>query len=172
MRHHARAAGTEAPSPFLDVTMRLLEEGLSVRFRANGSSMRPAIEDGDLITVGPVGEDAIRPGDVILYRRGRRPIAHRVQRVVVDADGAVAVVARGDGKAADDAPVALDQVLGRVVAVEACRSALARRLARVRRLARLPGEILLFCLGVPGGHRDADSRRGCAGRLTFGIDTR
>ena len=80
--------------------------------------MRPAIEDGDLITVGPVGEDAIRPGDVILYRRGRRPIAHRVQRVVVDADGAVAVVARGDGKAADDAPIALEQVLGRVVAVE------------------------------------------------------
>jgi hypothetical protein len=128
LQHHARAAGTGDQSLFLDVTVGLLEGGLSVRFCARGCSMRPAIKDGDLITVAPLGEGAIRPGEVILYRRDRRPIAHRVQRVIVDAEGGVAVVARGDAKAADDAPVALEQVLGRVVAVERRRASLRSRL--------------------------------------------
>ena len=38
----------------LDVATELLGRGRRVRFRAPGSSMRPAIGDGDAITVEPV----------------------------------------------------------------------------------------------------------------------
>ena len=112
-------AAIRADQPlFVAVTAELLDTGLAVRFRARGTSMRPAIEDGDLMTVAPVDEAAIRIGDVVLFRQGQRPIAHRVRRIVAGGPGRVALVLRGDANGADDAPIEPAQVLGRVVAIE------------------------------------------------------
>jgi hypothetical protein len=80
--------------------------------------MRPAIEDGDVITVRRVPPASVAPGDIVLYRRLDRPIAHRVAAVVANAIGAVVVVPRGDGKRACDAPVAVEHILGIVVSIK------------------------------------------------------
>ncbi|MBP7867858.1 MAG: S24/S26 family peptidase [Acidobacteria bacterium] len=55
--------------------------GAAVRFRARGNSMRPAIRDGDFITVHPLGELTPRRGDVLAFRLPGQPrlLVHRVR---------------------------------------------------------------------------------------------
>jgi len=65
-----------------DLLDAVVEEGASFRFTARGFSMRPFIEDGDVLTVRPLGADAPGVGDVVAVRvvgsgRGRL-IVHRV----------------------------------------------------------------------------------------------
>ena len=72
------------PSPlgphylFTDVCVGLLNQGQSVRFKANGWSMHPTICDGEMINVEPVLPSQVRHGDIILYRSPRGITAHRV----------------------------------------------------------------------------------------------
>lgn len=119
---------------FLDVSERLLSAGYGVRFRAHGGSMRPAIRDGETVTVEVVEPAAVKPGDVLLYRHKHRPVAHRVVQIHQDGDAVVAFVLRGDAKAACDAPVKPEQILGRVLLPE--RDIGRRLLAYFRSLSR------------------------------------
>jgi hypothetical protein len=129
---------------FGEVALALLREGVAIRFRASGLSMEPSIRDGDVITVAPL-EAAVRRGDVLLYRHGRRFTAHRaIGRVRGDA---TLLRVRGDAPGWEEERVAVADVLGRIVAVERegrkvrPRGALARRAASLvhrfrRRLRR------------------------------------
>ena len=103
---------------FLDVSERLLDEGYRVRFRAAGTSMQPAIGDGDALILAPVDLLAVRPGDILLYRKQHRGIAHRVVYVQHALPAIGAFLLRGDATRTCDAPVEPDEVLGRVVSVE------------------------------------------------------
>lgn len=90
--------------------------GMFVRFRAQGFSMYPAIRDGEMITVGPVAADRVVRGDVLLYRHSTRVLAHRV--VAVTEYGSRRMLQlRGDAKGACDAPVPVNDVIGRVLSV-------------------------------------------------------
>lgn len=100
---------------FLDVSDRLLTAGCRVRFRACGASMRPAIRDGETITVESVEPSAVKPGDVLLYHHKQRPFAHRVVEIQQNGNVVVGFTLRGDAKAGCDAPVKPDQIIGRVV---------------------------------------------------------
>jgi signal peptidase I len=126
---------------FLNISAHLLDQGLCVQFHAEGTSMRPAIEDGDTITVGPVAASAIRLGDIVLYRHLGRPLAHRVADIYTSG-GAVIVVPRGDAKAGFDAPVESERILGRVIAV--------KRRTRSRATSILESSLALACsfLGI------------------------
>jgi len=116
----------QQPGPFVQVSSDLLSRGYSVRFRASGASMRPAICHGDVLTVGPVEPSNITPGSVALYRRFDRLLAHRVVRIDADDSGAPVFVLRGDAASGCDAPVAASQMLGAVVKVERGTSAIRR----------------------------------------------
>jgi len=73
-----------APSPqqlFIDVSVELLRQGKSVRFRAPGRSMHPTIKEGETIRVEPIAPFDIKRGDILLYIVGRKVIAHRVVRI-------------------------------------------------------------------------------------------
>lgn len=80
--------------------------------------MRPAICDGDLITVEPAAAASLTPGSVAIYRRLDRVFAHRVVRVEGERSAAPQFVLRGDATRACDAPVSAAQILGEVVAVQ------------------------------------------------------
>jgi signal peptidase I len=56
------------------------EKGASFRFQAKGNSMTPAIRDGDIITLAPLGDLLPRRGDVLAFRHPERPqmMVHRV----------------------------------------------------------------------------------------------
>ena len=94
-----------------------LKGGRTVRFRAAGTSMQPAICDGESIAVAPVDAATVRPGAVLLCRHeGRRLLAHRVV-AVTRRDAGRYFELRGDAKGASDAPIAADAIVGRVVGV-------------------------------------------------------
>jgi signal peptidase I len=115
---------------FLDISGELLRAGYAVRFRAHGSSMRPAIRDGETITVESVETATVKPGDILFYRQRRRAVAHRVVSVTRQGDEVVEFIVQGDAKAACDAPVKPSQVLGRVL-VEGRQCRRATLLSRV-----------------------------------------
>lgn len=93
------------------VIVDLLERGHAVRFRVHGDSMHPVIRAEDVVHVEP--GRACRVGDVILTLTGRGLTAHRVTRI--DAER---IITRGDNAPADDDPVDVSCVLGRVTSVE------------------------------------------------------
>jgi hypothetical protein len=98
------------------VVDQALRSGHTVRFRAEGISMYPAIRDGEIVDVVRVATDEIVRGDVLLCRYGTRALAHRVVRVTACGSGRRFEL-RGDAKACSDPPVGADAVLGKVARV-------------------------------------------------------
>jgi signal peptidase I len=109
--------------------------------------MYPTIRDGEAVTVAPIRPASVVRGDVVLFRHGRRVLAHRV--VAVTGCGSERVFElRGDAKAAADGCFDASAIVGKVVNVRRGRRliplcgarARARRrmrsaLSRARRLA-------------------------------------
>lgn len=105
-------------SNLLKLSNNLIERGTSVRFRAKGFSMRPFIQDGDLITVSPLRDYPIRVGDVVLYKTvDNRPIIHRVIRKR-KIDGRAVFFIKGDATFGEPEEIDTERVLGRVTAIE------------------------------------------------------
>lgn len=117
---------------FLELSNKILSKGSCLRFRARGGSMHPFIRDGDVLKVEPAEVSEIKLGDVIFYRTGSRPVAHRVIRKVSE-NGKAFLVTKGDSSPSSDQPVYPEDLLGKIVAVE--RNGLDLRLDS--RLARL-----------------------------------
>ena len=101
-----------------DLSAELLGGGYEVRFRAPGQSMHPVIREGDALIVRPVSPEAVRKGDIILYRWPQGVIAHRVVAVDKADGGKNRLLTRGDAAGAPVEAVTPDQVLGKVVAAE------------------------------------------------------
>ena len=103
---------------FESLARDILSGGNALRFRARGGSMRPLIQDGDLLEVVPVHTAEYHLGDVILFSdSGGQLMAHRLihrfQR-----EGHQILVMQGDANPREDYPVPASRVLGRVVSVE------------------------------------------------------
>ena len=81
LQHNDELATRSSQHLFIDVSTELLRQGKSVRFRAPGLSMHPAIKEGETITVEPVAPFDIKRGDILLYFIGKKAIAHRVIRI-------------------------------------------------------------------------------------------
>jgi hypothetical protein len=82
-----------------ELSRAVLERGAAFRFRAMGGSMYPMIENGDVLTVVPLGRRAVSPGDVVEFLHpGHGGL--RVHRVVGRRNGAYLV--QGDGRTEPD----------------------------------------------------------------------
>jgi len=101
------------------VVMELIEavheKNASFRFQAKGFSMTPAIRDGDVITVSPLGDVMPRRGDVVAFRHPDQPrmLVHRVlhsreKRYYIKGDNAP----EGDGW------IPAENILGLITKVE------------------------------------------------------
>jgi signal peptidase I len=102
-----------------NVIEELLRSGRTIRFRAPGHSMSPLIRSNDLLLVQPIDSGGVRRGDILLYRSADQLTAHRLVDVHPDSGAAAPrLVLKGDARRTPDPPVAPDQILGRVVAVE------------------------------------------------------
>ncbi|NGX54254.1 MAG: hypothetical protein K1000chlam4_00979 [Chlamydiae bacterium] len=78
LQHNDELAARSSQHLFIEVSTELLRRGQSVRFRAPGLSMHPAIKEGETITVVPISSFDIKRGDILLYLIGKKVIAHRV----------------------------------------------------------------------------------------------
>lgn len=89
-----------------------------VLVRVSGSAMRPALEDGDLVTVHPVQAQNVRDGDIVLYQSLRdTALVHRIVRIERRAAGRF-VITRADASQSPDTPVPIHHVMGRVTSVD------------------------------------------------------
>ena len=87
-----------------------------VRMKARGASMIPSIWPGDLLTVHSVTQDEVIPGDIVLMLRNQRCFIHRL----VDkqpGENCLTFVTRGDAMPDNDPPIAVAELIGRVVAI-------------------------------------------------------
>jgi signal peptidase len=93
----------------------------SLRLRVTGTSMMPAVQPGDVLSVGRVNLLEASPGEIVLFARGERLFAHRI----VDRGGGSDhpyLVTRGDRVLDHDPPVFQSELLGRVISIERGRS--------------------------------------------------
>jgi signal peptidase I len=81
-----------------------------------GNSMLPLIQDGDHVLVAH-GCAGVRQGDVVVFRREGRLIAHRALRIHDSSTGPT-FVTKGDNASQFDPPLSTDEIVGRVLAVE------------------------------------------------------
>lgn len=94
-----------------DLLEDLLSVDRGVRVKATGTSMYPAIAHGDLVLVTPVRDQLLRSGQVIVFRKNNRCIAHRI--ISQTNDGRF--ITGADFYSQKDDPVSFDQILGIVV---------------------------------------------------------
>jgi signal peptidase I len=112
-----REVTLETPD-FLEQARLLLSKNLPVELRMSGSSMSPAVEDGDVVTVEPLRDEPIRQGDIVLYQsRYDTAVIHRVVRLDRSSSNRT-IVTRGDLASTNDPPVPVHRVLGRVKLIE------------------------------------------------------
>jgi signal peptidase I len=141
---------------FFEVSADLLKRGHRVRFQACGQSMYPTIKDGEKVTVEPVCTSNIRLGDIVLYHRKGRVMAHRVVNRKRTSDGEILIL-RGDASMKGNEPVSSEKVLGKVVAVERdsrcvkldswtakALYSVFRRLKNIRNIIRMGGAKMSF----------------------------
>ncbi len=84
-----------------------------LRLQVISDSMRPLLKSGDEVLVQPIEPAAGHIGDVLVVQRGAELITHRL----IDATGESWVL-RGDNAIFADAPVARNDCIGRVIAIE------------------------------------------------------
>jgi hypothetical protein len=104
-----------------------------LRLGATGASMLPAVWPGDILSVRRHDGVEPLPGDIILYGRGGKLIAHRVVEIRSQESGArgqeqspithqpspmLTLVTRGDNVGCNDPPISSNEMLGRVIAIE------------------------------------------------------
>jgi signal peptidase I len=115
-----RGHGVDLGTPdFLEQARQLLSKSVPIEIKMSGSTMSPVIEDGDLITIEPIQENALRAGDIILYNSLRdTAVIHRVVRVEKGDSADRSIITRGDAASQNDLAVPFHRVLGRVKLIE------------------------------------------------------
>jgi signal peptidase I len=85
----------------------------TLRLEVTGLSMLPSVWPGDILFIDRRGMEQIAAGDIVLFARQRRLIAHRVLSKVA-ADENTCAITRGDALLSFDEPVSRTELLGSV----------------------------------------------------------
>lgn len=101
-----------------NVSYNLLAEGKTIRIKAQGYSMYPAIKPGSVLLIEPLKVKG-RPvaGEIVAIIRKNGLIVHRITSII-KIDGKDHYIARGDSNARADDPVNPGLIAGRVVRAE------------------------------------------------------
>jgi hypothetical protein len=102
-------AGICAQSPAVG---RFLTEIGRLSFRASGFCMFPSIHPGDLLFVKPLPIERVRPGDIAVFRKGNRVLAHRVIDMTVDEAGTCLLTRSDRSGGGHDGPIPEFDLIG------------------------------------------------------------
>jgi signal peptidase len=108
----------------------------------SGSSMVPAVRPGDVLHVRHSEVGDLSKGDIVVFRRAGRLIAHRAMSTP-GKSGKGLLVTRGDRVRRKDAPILGSELLGRVIAIERNGERTSPR-SRFDRSQRAIGRLLSF----------------------------
>jgi len=118
---HSVLHGGQSPAEIAHATKcELAEKTLrlfgSLRLRVTGFSMLPSVWSGDVVLVHRRGMQQIHPGDIVLFSRHGKLIAHRV--VLKTSDQEIpSLITRGDALRSRDSAIGPTQLLGKVSGV-------------------------------------------------------
>src|SRR5688572_12431280 len=74
-----RARGSVQSTRWIEASFRA---GAETELTLTGSSMAPALRDGDRLRVVPLAGAAPAPGEIVVARRGARLVTHRLVALV------------------------------------------------------------------------------------------
>ena len=94
----------------------LLAEGKEIRMRMGGHSMFPFLLPGDVASIVSVPFSNLCVGDVVVFDRGDRWVAHRLIRIE-GTDKGVRYITQGDSCLRADRSFGQEHLMGRVIAV-------------------------------------------------------
>ena len=101
-----------------NVGLTLLSEGKTIRIKAHGYSMYPCIKPGSLILIEPLNVRGLpHEREIISIKRESGLIVHRLSKII-NKNGSVSYIARGDSNAYADNPVKIDRIAGRIIRAE------------------------------------------------------
>jgi|SRR3990170_3206064 len=100
-----------------DLAMEIARQFGRVRLRVSGMSMAPAVRPGDLLSVERAAVDKIVPGEIVVFAREGRLIAHRAVGRTEGASG-TCLITRGDRARRNDRPITGEELIGRVTGIE------------------------------------------------------
>lgn len=90
----------------------LLEKGVAIRVKVGGFSMFPFIRKGDTAIINRVDFKVLEKGDVVLFRKGNKYIAHRLLKHYGER-----ILTKGDTAEKADEPVKSEDYLGIILQV-------------------------------------------------------
>jgi hypothetical protein len=96
-----------------ELAAEILRSSGSLRLRAKGWSMLPAIWPEDTLVIDCVSINALTEGDIVMFSSGQRLVAHRVTKICE----AGKVLTQGDATPRPDSPVTQRDLLGKVSAI-------------------------------------------------------
>lgn len=99
-----------------DLADELLDKGTSIRIKASGYSMYPAIRPGNTLIIKPVEPEELKCGMIIAWKRKKDMVVHRLV-LAYESDGKRYYITRGDSCKSSDKPVSHDMIAGRVEAI-------------------------------------------------------
>jgi signal peptidase I len=95
-----------------------LDEGTTLKIKADGYSMYPSIKPGSVILIEPLADGLFpSPGEIIAWKRESGLVVHRLVRITKD-ENKISYITRGDSCAYEDKPIIRDQIAGKVIRVE------------------------------------------------------
>lgn len=102
-------------SALFELIRDVCSRGAAFRFRAGGHSMRPAIQNGDIVTISPLNNFTPMKGEVIAFRNGqsKNMLVHRIINFQKEK-----IVLQGDASEEMDGLIGLKDVAGIVSRVE------------------------------------------------------
>jgi len=96
----------------------VLDRGLTLRFRAKGTSMHPFVRSHDILHVRAVVPEKLGTGDLVLFKAAdSKVVVHRVLRRT-KLENKTAFLVKGDRVEHADGIITAERVLGQVIARE------------------------------------------------------
>jgi signal peptidase I len=96
-----------------ELAERILRSFGELRLRVAGFSMIPSVWPGDILLIRSKKIDQVSPGDIVLFARNGRLVAHRVLFVADDQEPAC-LITRGDALSEQDSRISAAEFLGKV----------------------------------------------------------
>ncbi len=107
---HRNLHRDEASALGCELTADVVRNFGEVRLKVTGASMLPYVWPGDVVTIERRDAADLRPGQIVLYRREERLVAHRVKFILGDR-----LITQGDSVPHCDSPVSASEVIGQLV---------------------------------------------------------
>ncbi len=97
----------------------ILQQELDLRVKVTGRSMRPFINNGEVVTLRKVSPESLKCGDIIYYTtKNETPVLHRIISKTVLPGNIITFRTKGDALLQKDEPIGADRLLGKAFKVE------------------------------------------------------